>query len=174
MRFSYDFSQSQRKARVAEGVMDVFSTTLTLMLVMDPLGNITAFMAALAQAPAERRGRVSFCGCHFALGILLAIWAGGSSCMAVFGLSAEALRISGGHVIPDRLAHDISIAGPRTGGTGRKGGTVYRSPNHISDRRAWRHCRNHGPDRLFRALGWLLRLSFSVPRGSPKSCANGD
>jgi multiple antibiotic resistance protein len=76
--------------------MDVFSTALTLMLVMDPLGNIPAFMAALAQVPAERRGRVILRECLFALGILMAVWAGGRSFMAVFGLSAEALRISGG------------------------------------------------------------------------------
>lgn len=76
--------------------MDVFSTALTLMLVMDPLGNIPAFMAALAQVPVERRGRVILRECLFALGILLAVWAGGRSFMGVFGLSAEALRISGG------------------------------------------------------------------------------
>lgn len=76
--------------------MDVFSTALTLMLVMDPLGNIPTFMAALSQVPAERRGRVILRECLFALAILLAVWAGGRSFMAVFGLSAEALRISGG------------------------------------------------------------------------------
>ena len=76
--------------------MDVFSTALTLMLVMDPLGNIPAFIAALSQVPAERRGRVILRECLFALGILLAVWAGGRSFMSVFGLSAEALRISGG------------------------------------------------------------------------------
>jgi multiple antibiotic resistance protein len=76
--------------------MDVFSTALTLMLVMDPLGNIPAFMAALATVPSARRGRVILRECFFALGILLAVWAGGRSFMAVFGLSAEALRISGG------------------------------------------------------------------------------
>ncbi len=76
--------------------MDVFSTALTLMLVMDPLGNIPTFMAALSQVPAERRGRVILRECLFALGIMMAVWAGGRSFMAVFGLSAEALRISGG------------------------------------------------------------------------------
>ena len=76
--------------------MDVLSTALTLMLVMDPLGNIPAFMAALRQVPADRRGRVILRECLFALGILLAVWAGGRSFMSVFGLSAEALRISGG------------------------------------------------------------------------------
>lgn len=76
--------------------MDIFSTALTLTLVIDPLGNIPAFMAALGKVPVERRGRVILRECLIALGILLAVWAGGRSFMAVFGLSSEALRISGG------------------------------------------------------------------------------
>lgn len=76
--------------------MDILSTTLTLLLVMDPLGNIPNFMAALRQVPEERRLRIIFRECLFALGILLAVMAGGRGFMAIFGLSAEALRISGG------------------------------------------------------------------------------
>lgn len=76
--------------------MDILSTALTLLLVMDPLGNIPNFMAALRQVPEEGRVRVIFRECLFALGILLAVLAGGRGFMAIFGLSAEALRISGG------------------------------------------------------------------------------
>ncbi|MES2705238.1 MAG: MarC family protein [Verrucomicrobiota bacterium] len=76
--------------------MDILSTSLTLLLVMDPLGNIPNFMAALRQVPEERRLRIIFRECLFALGILLAVLAGGRGFMAIFGLSAEALRISGG------------------------------------------------------------------------------
>ena len=76
--------------------MDPVSTALTLMLVMDPLGNIPAFMAALAKVPESRRRHVILRECGFALVILLAVWTGGRPFMAVFGLSAEALRISGG------------------------------------------------------------------------------
>jgi multiple antibiotic resistance protein len=76
--------------------MDILSTTLTLLLVMDPLGNIPNFMAALRQVPEERRGRIILRECLFALGILLAVLAGGRGFMAIFGLSAEALRIAGG------------------------------------------------------------------------------
>jgi len=76
--------------------MDVLSTALTLLLVMDPLGNIPNFMAALKHVPEERRYRVILRECLFALGLLLAVLAGGRSFMAVFGLSSEALRISGG------------------------------------------------------------------------------
>jgi multiple antibiotic resistance protein len=76
--------------------MDVISTALTLLLVMDPLGNIPNFMAALKGVPEARRFRIILRECLFALGILLAVFAGGRGFMAMFHLSAEALRISGG------------------------------------------------------------------------------
>lgn len=76
--------------------MDILSTTLTLLLVMDPLGNIPNFMATLRQVPPERLGRIILRECLFALAILLAVLAGGRGFMAIFGLSAEALRIAGG------------------------------------------------------------------------------
>lgn len=76
--------------------MDVLSTALTLLLVMDPLGNIPNFMAALKCVPEPRRFRIILRECLFALGILLAVLAGGRGFMAVFSLSTEALRISGG------------------------------------------------------------------------------
>jgi len=76
--------------------MNVVSTALTLLLVMDPLGNIPNFMAALKNVPETRRRGIILRECLFALGILLAVFAGGRGFMAIFGLSAEALRISGG------------------------------------------------------------------------------
>jgi multiple antibiotic resistance protein len=76
--------------------MNLLSTALTLLLVMDPLGNIPNFMAALKNVPEARRGRVILRECLFALGILLAVFAGGRGFTAIFGLSTEALRISGG------------------------------------------------------------------------------
>lgn len=76
--------------------MEVLSTALTLLLVMDPLGNIPNFMSALKTVPEARRPGIILRECLFALGILLAVFAGGRGFMAVFGLSAEALRISGG------------------------------------------------------------------------------
>jgi multiple antibiotic resistance protein len=76
--------------------MDFFSTTLTLLLVMDPLGNVPAFMAALKSVPEARRPRVILRECAIALLLLLAVLAGGRWFMGMFGLSSEALRISGG------------------------------------------------------------------------------
>ena len=76
--------------------MDVLSIALTLLLVMDPLGNIPNFMAALKSVPEARRSRIILRECLFALGILLAVFVGGRGFMAIFGLSVEALRIAGG------------------------------------------------------------------------------
>jgi len=76
--------------------MNVVSTALTLLLVMDPLGNIPNFMAALKNVPEARRRSIILRECLFALGLLLAVFAGGRGFMAIFGLSSEALRISGG------------------------------------------------------------------------------
>jgi len=79
--------------------MEYLSTPLMLLLVMDPLGNIPTFMAALRHVPEERRGRVIQRECLFALGILVAVFLGGRSFMAIFGLTVEALKISGGIVL---------------------------------------------------------------------------
>ncbi len=76
--------------------MSILTISLTLLLVMDPLGNIPNFMAALKSVPEERRARIILRECLFALGILLAVFVGGRGFMAIFGLSVEALRISGG------------------------------------------------------------------------------
>src|SRR6187455_3438926 len=76
--------------------MDVVSIALTLVGVMDPLGNIPNFMVALKSVPEARRARIILRECLFALGILLAVYIGGRGFMAIFHLSAEALKISGG------------------------------------------------------------------------------
>jgi multiple antibiotic resistance protein len=89
-------STTTARSRFTSRTMDVLSTALTLLLVMDPLGNIPNFMAALKGVPEARRPRIILRECLFALGILLAVFAGGRGFMAAFHLSSEALRISGG------------------------------------------------------------------------------
>ena len=76
--------------------MSILTIALTLLLVMDPLGNIPNFMAVLKSVPEARRSRIILRECLFALGILLAVFVGGGRFMAIFGLTVEALRISGG------------------------------------------------------------------------------
>lgn len=79
--------------------MQLIPTALTLLLVMDPLGNIPNFLAALKSVPEARRSKVILRECVFALIILLAVFLGGRQFMTVFGLTADALRISGGIVL---------------------------------------------------------------------------
>ena len=118
MPSSRGFRPSQRQARVAECVLDVFLIALTLMLVMDPLGNIPAFMAALAQAPAERQGQVIFRGCLFALGNPVGDMGWGKQLYGRIWTQCGGAAHPRGACYVDRLAHDISIAPPRTVGTG--------------------------------------------------------
>lgn len=76
--------------------MDFTSATLTLLLVMDPLGNVPNFMAAIRRVPDRRRMRVIARELGFALIILLGVFFAGRPLMRVFGLTEEALRIAGG------------------------------------------------------------------------------
>jgi multiple antibiotic resistance protein len=76
--------------------MNVVSIALTFLLVMDPLGNIPNFMAALKNVEEVRRPRIILRECLFALGILLAVFIGGRGFMEIFHLTTEALKISGG------------------------------------------------------------------------------
>jgi multiple antibiotic resistance protein len=76
--------------------MDFASATLTLLLVMDPLGNIPNFMVAVKCVPENRRFRVIARELFIALLILLAVFFCGRPLMRLFHLTEEALRIAGG------------------------------------------------------------------------------
>jgi multiple antibiotic resistance protein len=76
--------------------MDFTSAALTLLIVMDPLGNIPNVMVAMKAVPEARRGRVIAREMFFALGILVAVFFGGRTFMQLFNLTDEALRIAGG------------------------------------------------------------------------------
>lgn len=76
--------------------MDFTSATLTLLLVMDPLGNIPNFMVAVKCVPEARRFRVIARELFIALLILLVVFFGGKVLMKTFQLTEEALRIAGG------------------------------------------------------------------------------
>jgi multiple antibiotic resistance protein len=76
--------------------MDFFSATLTLLLIMDPLGNIPSFLAALKNVPDNRRLRVMVRELGAALILLLLVFWGGNFGMQMFRLTTQALRIAGG------------------------------------------------------------------------------
>jgi multiple antibiotic resistance protein len=76
--------------------MDFASAIVTLLIVMDPLGNIPNFIVALRVVPEERRRKVVARELLFALAILVAVFFGGRGFMRLMQLSNEALGIAGG------------------------------------------------------------------------------
>jgi multiple antibiotic resistance protein len=90
--------QTHAVCAIAQGV-DFFSATVTLLLVMDPLGNIPNFMVAVKCVPESRRLKVIARELLFALGILLAVFFAGRPAMKVLHLTEEALRIAGGIIL---------------------------------------------------------------------------
>jgi multiple antibiotic resistance protein len=79
--------------------MDFKSAVLTLILVIDPLGNIPNFMASMRSVPDARRLRVIARELLIALVILLGVFFCGRTAMQLLSLSDDALRISGGIVL---------------------------------------------------------------------------
>ena len=72
---------------------DLFSTTILLLLVIDPFGNVPLVVGALRTVPAARRLRVVLRECFFAYAILVAFMAGGKSFLTLLRLSETSLSI---------------------------------------------------------------------------------
>jgi MarC family membrane protein len=79
--------------------VDPLQAALLLFMVLDPLGNVPLFAAALREVPAGRQRRVIARELLIALGILLAVLYAGQPVMAYLGLSPAALGIAGGLVL---------------------------------------------------------------------------
>jgi len=79
--------------------MTFSSAAALLFLVMDPLGNVPPFVAALARVPAERRRRVLIRELLIALAALLAFLFFGRSAIALLGIREESIAIAGGIVL---------------------------------------------------------------------------
>jgi multiple antibiotic resistance protein len=79
--------------------MDTLSATLLLLTIMDPLGNVAAFISALRPVPPERRLRVIMRELIFALVILIGFLFCGRWLLGLLHLKEEALFISGGVVL---------------------------------------------------------------------------
>ena len=79
--------------------MSVFSTVVTLFLVMDPLGNIPLFLSVLKTVPPERRRRVLVREIAIAYLVLLLILFLGSYALQFLHLDPEAISIAGGIVL---------------------------------------------------------------------------
>ena len=79
--------------------MDIFAFVVTLLLVMDPFGNIPLFVSVLAKVPEERRLWITFRELLIALGILVFFLFLGQYILTGLKLSNEALGVAGSVVL---------------------------------------------------------------------------
>lgn len=79
--------------------MDMIQAALLLFMVIDPLGNVPLFVAALRDVPPARHRLIIARELLIALGLLLAVLFAGKPMMAYLGLSQSALGIAGGVVL---------------------------------------------------------------------------
>ncbi len=77
----------------------LFSTTILLLLVVDPFGNVPLVVSTLARVPPARRQRVILRECIFAYVILLLFMLGGQAFLDLLHLSDESLTIAGGVIL---------------------------------------------------------------------------
>lgn len=75
------------------------STTILLVLITDPLGNIPFFISCMKGVRPERRTTIILRECLIAFAALLLFVVAGRPILSVLHLSEEALRVSGGVVL---------------------------------------------------------------------------
>jgi len=75
------------------------STTILLVLITDPLGNIPIFISALRQVPAQRRRKVILRECLIAFAALMMFLLAGKPILGLLHLSDDALRVGGGVIL---------------------------------------------------------------------------
>ena len=79
--------------------MAIASSVLVLLMVMDPFGNIPTFLSLLRDVPPQRRTRVILRELLIAYAVMLVFLVVGNRFMAMVGISAESITISGGIVL---------------------------------------------------------------------------
>src|SRR3954468_7862928 len=79
--------------------MKVFFNAITLLLIMDPLGNIPPFLSALQHVPTERRRKVLVREILFAYSVLLVFLFLGRYILRLLSLHEETISIAGGIVL---------------------------------------------------------------------------
>ncbi|MDP5071892.1 MAG: hypothetical protein NWQ45_13425, partial [Congregibacter sp.] len=77
----------------------LLSAFITLVLVMDPLGNVPIFLSVLKDVEGSRRYWVIFRELLIALGVLLLFLYGGSTALAAMGLRQESISIGGAIIL---------------------------------------------------------------------------
>lgn len=79
--------------------MEIVFTALTLLLIMDPLGNIPAFLAVLKDVAPERQRPVLVREILLAYAVLLIFLLAGGYVLQLFGLRPESISIAGGIIL---------------------------------------------------------------------------
>jgi MarC family membrane protein len=79
--------------------MTIFSAAILLFFVMDPIGNIPLFLAALGPVEPERRARVVGRELFIAYGLLVGFLLAGRPLLATLHISEPALTMAGGIVL---------------------------------------------------------------------------
>ncbi len=79
--------------------MDLFSATILLFLIMDPLGNVPLFLTILKNVPARRRQWIIAREMLIALGTLLILLYFGHNLLELLGLRAESISVAGGIIL---------------------------------------------------------------------------
>ena len=79
--------------------MRIFFNAITLLLVMDPLGNIPPFLSALKKVEPNRRRKVLLREILIAYAVLLAFLFGGKYLLQLLSLQEETVSIAGGIVL---------------------------------------------------------------------------
>lgn len=77
----------------------LLSAFITLVLVMDPLGNVPIFLSVLKDVEGKRRYWVIFRELLIALGVLLLFLYGGSTALDAMGLRQESISIGGAIIL---------------------------------------------------------------------------
>ncbi|MDD4005321.1 MAG: MarC family protein [Elusimicrobiaceae bacterium] len=79
--------------------MSFLNPALTLFFIMDPLGNVPLFVAALEKVPPERRKRVIMRELWIALGMLLFFFLFGHMFLTLMSIKQGTLTIAGGMIL---------------------------------------------------------------------------
>jgi multiple antibiotic resistance protein len=79
--------------------VDLFSISITLFLIMDPMGNIPIFLSILDKIPAERRRTILIRELLLALAIMMVFIFFGQYMMSTLRLRQESISIAGGIIL---------------------------------------------------------------------------
>jgi len=79
--------------------MNIYTATITLILIMDPLGNIPIFISVLNSVEASRRPKIILRESLIAFVILVLFLFAGNTIMSGLGLTEPALGIAGGIIL---------------------------------------------------------------------------